>query len=215
MKKIIVPFLFVIYILAFTLNSSAHTDDSFKIYLDPGHGGYDGGAVVGEYTEADLNLVIAKSIGEVLEKNHYKVYYTRESDVDLSTDTSFNKRSDLKNRTALINNSDCDMFLSIHLNKFPQSIYKGAQVFYYNNNSSNEYIASLVQNSCKNMLDSTRSIKKIDSVYLLKNVKKPGCLIECGFMSNEDELNLLLTKDYQLKIGFTILDALDNYIINL
>ena len=205
MKKITIPFLLIIYCIT---SFSKVSVDNLIVYIDPGHGGRDGGADIGDIKEADINLDIAKSLEKVLNSHDIFTSMTRREDKHLGGE-KYSKRLDLNERINLINNSDCDMYISIHLNKFSDSIYKGAQTFYYLNNSFNKTLSESIQSSLK-VLDNTnhRKAKEIDSLYILKSINKPGCIVECGFMSNPEELEKLLQKEYQLKIAYAIYDGI-------
>ena len=121
------------------------------IYIDPGHGGKDPGAMYGKLKESDLNLQISLKLEEELEKQGAIVYLTRYGDYDLSSNNAeLRKRSDLSRRANVINNSNADLYLSIHLNSDASSIWSGAQVFYVDTNEKNKYIAQLFQEELKN-----------------------------------------------------------------
>ena len=109
------------------------------IYLDPGHGGLDPGAMYKNIKEKNINLQISKNLEKRLTKLGAIVYLTRYDDYDLSVNNTINrKRSDLSRRGNIINKSDCDLFLSIHLNAENTGIWKGAQTFYNTNNKENK-----------------------------------------------------------------------------
>ena len=130
------------------------------IYLDPGHGGLDPGAMYKNIKEKNINLQISKNLDKRLPKLGAIVYLTRYDDYDLSVNNTINrKRSDLSRRGNIINNSDCDLFLSIHLNAENTGIWKGAQTFYNTNNKENKKIAELLQQQFKEDLNSKRKAK--------------------------------------------------------
>lgn len=136
---------------------------------------------------------------------------TRDEDYDLSTpNAKWRKKSDFDNRIKLINNSKANMYLSIHLNYLSDSSYSGAQVFY--NNDTNKEIAAVIQETLNKELNGDREIKKIPSkTYMYSKLEILGVLIECGFLSNEAELNKLKTTEYQQKLAKTITKAVINY----
>ena len=182
------------------------------IYLDPGHGGIDPGAVYKDIEEADINLEIVKKIQTLLEKYGAIVYLTRYGDYDLSVPNTINrKRSDLSRRGNIINRSNCDLYLSIHLNAESSSTWKGAQMFYDDNNKENEKIAEIFQQQFKKNLKTSREYKQKESFYLTKRVERPGILIEAGFITNPNERYLLTTESYQNKVASTILEATIEY----
>lgn len=182
------------------------------IYLDPGHGGPDPGALSKELKEADINLSISLKTQKTLEQMGAIVYLTRYGDYDLSVPNTINrKRSDLSRRGNIINRSGCDLYLSIHLNADTSSTWKGAQMFYDDVNPNNEKIAKIFQEKFAKNLKTKREYKKKDNLYLSKRVTRPGILIEAGFITNPNERYLLQTEEYQQKIANTIMDATIQY----
>ena len=107
------------------------------IYIDPGHGGKDSGTTYKNTLEKDINLIMSKKIQKHLISKGATVYLTRETDKDLSTTTVNIKRNDLTNRAKLINESNCNMYISIHLNYISNSKWQGLQIIY---NNKNKYI---------------------------------------------------------------------------
>lgn len=182
------------------------------IYLDPGHGGKDPGAVWDSIYESEINLEISLEIQKELEKNGAIVYLTRYGDYDLSANyAELRKRSDLSRRANIINRSKADIYLSIHLNSDISTTWKGAQVFYNSINDKNEKIAKIMQEQLGKDLNSKREYKKLNDHYLYNRVKIPGILIEVGFISNANERYLLRQKDYQKKVAESIKDGLILY----
>ena len=182
------------------------------IYLDAGHGGKDPGAYYKDIYEKDINLSITLKLRDKLEKMGAVVYLTREEDYDLANpNASLRKRSDLGNRAKMINSSDSNMYLSIHLNSSTNTSWKGAQVFYDDINKNNETIAKLFQEEFNKNLKSNRDAKEISTLYMYKNVTKPGVLLEVGFISNVSERYLLKKDDYQEKISNVIANTLIKY----
>lgn len=182
------------------------------IYLDPGHGGKDPGALVGNLHEANINLQLALKIQESLEKEGAIVYLTRYGDYDLSVKNAINrKRSDLSRRANIINRSGADLYFSIHLNADTSATWKGAQVFYVDANSKNEGIAKIMQETLAKNLKTKRDYKKIYDQYMYKRIEVPGVLIEVGFITNANERYLLQTDKYQKKVGDTICEGVKKY----
>lgn len=183
------------------------------IYIDPGHGGVDPGAIYKDIKEEDLTLEISLKLKELLEKRGAIVYLTRDGDYDLSNkNATLRKRSDLSTRSNNINNSNADMYLSIHLNAESTGIWNGPQVFYDDINNKNEILASYIQASLKKELKTKREYKQINTGYLYKHVIVPGVLIEVGFLSNANERYLLQTDEYQYKICNAIIKGIEKYI---
>lgn len=182
------------------------------IIIDAGHGGYDGGAQASDGTqEKNINLAIAKKLQEYLSLGGFNVILTRDKDEGIEDDSSKSiakrKVSDMKKRLQIINENKDAVFVSIHLNKFTTSSPKGTQVFYSPNNEKSFELATEIQKSvvAKLQPDNERQVKKGDkSIYLLKNATIPAVIVECGFLSNSDELKLLKNAEYQSKMAFSI-----------
>ncbi|PGT81222.1 MULTISPECIES: N-acetylmuramoyl-L-alanine amidase CwlD [Bacillaceae] len=189
------------------------------IYIDPGHGGPDGGAVGSDTLEKDISLSISLIIRDYLQEQGALVLLTREEDVDLADEDtsgySRRKAEDLKKRVKIINESEADLFLSIHLNAIPSAKWSGAQTFYSGRYIENENIAKYIQDELRRNLENTERVAKpIDGVYLLKNLEKPGALVEVGFLSNPQEEKLLQTKSYQDKVAASIYNGVLRYFSN-
>lgn len=188
------------------------------ILIDPGHGGIDGGAVSKSgIQEKDINLKISLKLREKLINSGYKVVMTREEDKGLyENDGRIRKKKieDLNNRCRIKENSKCDMFISIHLNAFPESKYYGAQVWYSRNKDSQK-LANLVQGNLKEHLDSSNNRREkpaLDSYKVLRsNDDMPSVLIECGFLSNIVEEEKLKNDEYQSKIAESIANSIKSY----
>lgn len=189
------------------------------IIIDAGHGGEDCGAigVTGVY-EKDLNLTIAKELGELFINEGYAVVYTREDDKLLYTEKEnikgLRKISDLKNRCKIAAEYPEALFISIHMNSFQSSKYKGTQVYYSCENEDSRLLAASIQSSVKESLqnDNTRKIKKGEGMYVLENIENTGVLIECGFLTNLEECKLLSEKEYQKSLSFSIFCGIIDYI---
>ena len=180
------------------------------IVIDSGHGGKDGGSVVDDVLEKNINLQIALKLKEKLIKSGANVIMTRDGVFDLSSpNANRRKKSDFDNRVSLINNAGADLYISIHLNYLSDSRYSGAQVFY---TKGNEYLAEIMQESLASYLKTKMPAKKLsDTIYMYKKLKVPGILIECGFLSNENERNLLISEKYQEQIALAIIKGIISY----
>lgn len=196
-------------------------DNGITIILDPGHGGIDGGAVgYDEQTiEKDLNLSIALKLRDFLIVGGYNVVLTREDDRLIFDDgiktIKKQKTSDIRNRLRIINEHPEALFISIHQNKFTQSKYNGAQVFYGRKNSDSQILAQAIQRSFRAMLqpDNAREVKKTGKeIYLLYHSDIPSVMVECGFLSNPEECENLKTDEYQNNVAFVIYAGLSQYI---
>lgn len=177
------------------------------------HGGFDGGAVAADGTvEKDINLSISKTLYKMLKLSGFDVVMTRTDDIGTdSTEASqiaLRKKSDLKNRLALMEKYPDSVYISIHLNKFTTSAANGAQVFYSKNRKESADIAKAVQNSIKQQLQpyNTRVVKQgTSATYLLHNATVPTIIVECGFLSNKSDLEKLKTEQYQKQMAFSVL----------
>ena len=198
------------------LNTSAE-DKKITVVIDPGHGGRDGGAVGEDGTlEKELNLAGALKLKAVLESADIRVIMTRETDIELASPNSSHKKADdLKARLQLTHDQQIAIFISIHMNKFPVEKYRGLQVYYSENNPESLTLAQTVQDTVQDSLQNTsdRKVKPAgDSIYLMKNLEIPAILVECGFLSNEAERELLKDEDYQKKLALCFSAALLTYI---
>lgn len=188
------------------------------IAIDPGHGGVDPGAVgnLGR-DEDDINLEIALKLRRLIEQSGGIVILTREVDEGLYSEESktyrAKKNEDLRNRRILINGSEPDVFLTIHLNSFPQRQYYGAQTFYKRGCEKSKRLALIIQEELRNVLDKNnrRKPQPRDNIYLVKTSEVPTVLIECGFLSNPREEELLNNTQYQEKIAWSIYVGLVRY----
>ena len=179
------------------------------IVIDAGHGGKDPGTSYNSILEKDINLEISLELEKLLSSMGATVILTREGDYDLSTPkANYRKKSDFDNRIKLINESNANLYLSIHLNYLSDKSYKGPQVFY---NSSKD-LAQIIQNNMNELLEGDRNIKQIpNDTYMYDKLKVDGVLIECGFLSNDEERSLLQKKEYQIKVAKSIMNGILEY----
>ena len=190
-----------------------------KIIIDAGHGGFDGGAEALDGTlEKDINLKIALKLKEFCKLHGFEVIMPRETDSGTEKDDTASiasrKKSDMYRRLNVITENPDAIFVSIHLNKFTSSGPYGAQVFYSGNNTNSQLLAEHIQLSVKNNLqkDNNRVIKKADSsIFLLKKSHIPSIIVECGFLSNQNDLKLLKLEEYQAKMAYSIFCGILDY----
>lgn len=217
MKKydlLVLILFFVMVVILHVPTVSAHLPLSGKIiYIDPGHGGVDPGSVVGDILEKDINLNISKFLSEELKKIGATVYMTRDGDYDLGApNATYRKKSDFDHRIKKINQSNTNLYLSIHLNVLADKRYSGPQVFYHKKDENGEKLAQHIQTILNEKLKSDREIKQIpSSTYMYSKLNVSGVLIECGFLSNAQEKKLLVTEEYQKKIASSIAEAIQSY----
>ena len=182
------------------------------IILDAGHGGKDGGAEVGNVKEKDVNLRVVMVLKDALEEKEANVILTRTGDDDLSEDgVSRRKKSDFDKRIEIINNTNPDMYLSIHQNIFESSKYRGAQVFYISRNSYNKHLAEVIQSELNSFTKTNRKIKEMRGKYMYDRLNPIGVLVECGFLSNYFDRTNLLNEGYVKKLSLKITQGVINY----
>ncbi|EGT3612453.1 N-acetylmuramoyl-L-alanine amidase CwlD [Clostridium perfringens] len=199
------------------LNVNAEENNKV-IVIDPGHGGIDGGAKSENgVIEKDINLSISLKTKAALESKGYKVIMTRSEDVGLYTEgkkVREKKIEDLGNRVKIKKENKCDAFISIHQNMFPQKNCKGAQVWSANNEPSQK-LGKIIQQKFKEEVDQNnkREAKVAKKEYKILNDGYEGAsvIVECGFLSNPEECELLGKEDYQNKIANTLANAIDEY----
>ncbi len=213
--------------LTFMANFSAAEASSMPItqktvIVDAGHGGDDGGAIgIDGTVEKDINLDIALKLEKILKFYGFNVIMTRTQDVMTCDDglDSLRKRkiSDIHNRFELMRKNPDAIFISVHQNKFEDSSQHGTQVFYSGNDERSKELAEAIQTSVTLTLQrkNDRFVKKSGSgIYLLYHAKIPAVLVECGFISNSDEVKKLKDESYRMKLAILIADGLLKYLSN-
>lgn len=192
------------------------------VIIDPGHGGEDGGAEVDGNLEKELNLMVAENLCDLFTIFGYEVRMTRTEDVllydyfnDLKDYAGHKKTYDLRNRLRIAEESGALLYLGIHMNKFPKEQYKGLQVYYSYNANDSQTAASIIQSYAKKYLmpDNNREIKKAtQAIYILHRIQIPAVLVECGFLSNPEELALLNTAAYRLRLASAVFSSTAEYL---
>lgn len=213
--------------LTFMANFSAAEASSMPItqktvIVDAGHGGDDGGAIgIDGTVEKDINLDIALKLEKILKFYGFNVIMTRTQDIMTCDDglDSLRKRkiSDIHNRFELMRKNPDAIFISVHQNKFEDSSQHGTQVFYSGNDERSKELAEAIQTSVTLTLQrkNDRVVKKSGSgIYLLYHAKIPAVLVECGFISNSDEVKKLKDESYRMKLAILIADGLLKYLSN-
>ncbi|MEG0542244.1 MAG: N-acetylmuramoyl-L-alanine amidase [Angelakisella sp.] len=188
------------------------TSNKPTVVLDPGHGGFDGGAQSNGVNEKEINLAIAEKERLLCELFGFNVVMTRDSDVSIHDEGNSSvrsmKRSDLHKRLGIMTANPSSVAVSIHMNKFPQAYVHGAQVFYSPKSKDSDVLAQTIQDNFRLLLqpDNKRTIKKADKdlFILYNNDITPAVIVECGFISNADEAQKLTTTNYQEQIAMTI-----------
>ena len=188
------------------------------VIVDAGHGVPDEGAEVGDgTTEAQTNLKIALKLQNLLEQSGCFVILTRSDEngiYDLDSKTLKQKKiSDIRNRVKIGNESSADIFVSIHLNKIPEEKYYGWQTFYNKNSKEGQKLAKQIQANINEAIqkENKRIASKIENIYIINNVEIPTTIVECGFLSNSHEKELLLTDNYQNRLAWGIYNGIIDY----
>ena len=203
--------------------AGASPQKQFTVVLDPGHGGEDGGAVSKSgILEKDLNLAIAKRVESYLKKMGISVICTRSEDIllyDKNADYEGRKKMlDLAARLKIAKETENAVFVSIHMNSFPETQYSGLQVYYSGNDPRSSTLANLIQKRVREELQPTNSRKTKEatsSIYLLDRITSPAVLIECGFLSNAEECQKLSTEEYQDRLAEILAVAIADYVASL
>lgn len=188
------------------------------IILDAGHGTPDEGAESSSGTlEAPINLQITLKIQKLLESSGATVILTRSDEnsiyeIDAKT-IAQKKVSDIHNRVKIGNNSSADVFVSIHLNKIPESQYSGWQTFYKSGDENSKKLATCIQNNLNETIASNndRIPHTLSNVYIMKNVEIPITIVECGFLSNAEDEAKLKTDEYQESLAWGIYNGIMGY----
>lgn len=229
MKKIVSLLLFLAFICfsicifsknkeddTITTNATAVT--SKVVVIDAGHGKPDEGAV-GVYgtTEEAINLKIALKLQALIEQSGGIVYLTRSDENGIYSSQANNIRekkiSDIKNRVVIGNEKDVDIFISIHLNKYPSSIYSGWQTFYQQGNEESVRLAKCIQDSLNNTISkpNNRVPLVLKGIYLMDHIENTTVTVECGFLSNEQEAKDLENDSYQDHLAWGIYIGIQNF----
>lgn len=211
-----------VFLCIFALNIGSESvnvtvGDNKTIVIDAGHGGVDGGSVSEDgILEKTINLEIAKKLEKLLSDNGYNVIMTRNEDISLhkNDDASIKnkKTSDLKARAEIGNNSGGGLFISIHTNKYESPEIFGAQVFYSKNDEIGKIYSESIMETLREVNPKNKRLAKPlpNKNLLFQNLKIPAALVECGFISNPDDLKMLQDQEYQDKIAEAIYKGIIN-----
>jgi len=155
-------------------------------------------------------------VKELLEARGVKVFMTRLDDQMLGGEQTDNKKlQDMKERVTIINDADPDLVVSIHQNSYTDSSVSGAQVFYYSKSEEGERAAGIIHDALLSIdKDNRRKAKGNDTYYLLKHVNAPAVIVECGFLSNQEEAEKLLTEEYQMTVANAIVEGIESCFVN-
>ena len=196
-------------------------ETKIKVVIDAGHGEPDGGAVSKDgIKESELNLQIAQKLKAKLEELNIEVIMTRENSNNISnleeTQKTIReiKTTDLNNRVKIANESGASMLVSIHMNKFEDSKYRGWQTFYSKSSEEGKKLAENIQESIGEVIqsDNKRKALKIEGIKIIDKSQIPAVIVECGFLSNTEECNLLQDENYQEKMVEGIKIGIQKYL---
>jgi N-acetylmuramoyl-L-alanine amidase len=194
------------------------------IVIDAGHGGIDSGVMHSSgLMEKDVNLHIAKQLKELLDESGANCIITRDKDEELShlsTIGGTRHRKDLNARVNIIDSNNSDLFISIHVNSFPQDEkVKGPIVFYYTHSEYSKGLAECIQERLNIEYNKQYKVKQTslnkargDSFYLLKNTRSPGVIVEIGFMSNNEDYSLIKKEKFRYLVAYQIYIALGEFL---
>lgn len=195
------------------VNSDKVEKKEYTVVLDAGHGSSDSGKVgINGVLEKDINLSISKKTKKYLEKRGIRVVMTRDKDESLAEGENGNRKvQDMKARVKRINDTKPDLAVSIHQNSYREESIHGAQVFYYEHSESGEKDARILQEALLAVdPDNTRQVKANTTYYLLKRTEVPILIVECGFLSNQEEAEKLASEDYQKEIAKAIANGIES-----
>ncbi len=210
----------------FTINPILRTfglvpdKSDFCVVIDAGHGMPDGGAVgVGGTIEQKINLEVSKRVEEVLAGKGIKVIMTRSDENSLSEEREGKtlremKKEDMNKRLNIIKESNAQLFVSIHMNQFPQEKVNGLRLFFDKNHPETKELAEMMQKRMSEVTGAKMyAVKTADqSLFLMKNPPIPAVLVECGFISNPEEEKKLNDEDYQSRLAWAIAEAVEIYL---
>lgn len=198
------------------VNNSKAKEKAVCIAIDAGHGGDDPGKIgINDAKEKDINLAIALKLKKLLEKEDIEIVLTRKDKNGLySAGTSNKKVEDMRKRCEIITDAMPVFTVSVHQNSYTEEYVRGAQVFYFGQSAEGKELAETLQESLRTNLDpeNNRMAKANESYYLLKKTPTPTVIVECGFLSNTEEADLLITEEYQDKVAEAIYDGILTYL---
>lgn len=203
-----------------TYETDAFVEEETILIIDPGHGGYDGGATspFSDATESELNLYIGLKMAALAEFFGLPYVMTRDSEtLDYPSEaTTIAKRKiwDQKKRMELINATPNAVLMSIHQNRYSTPSPRGPQAFFARSEGS-EILANLTQDILNTHVSpgSKRAVRPVSNdVFIFKNISCPAVLTECGFLSNPEEAALLNTESHRLKIAMALISAYTQFL---
>jgi len=185
------------------------------VVVDAGHGGIDSGANRPGAIEKEINLAIALQVRDNLKGYGAKVILTRDSDVELSDLCDNEKvrgryRRDLNARLEMVEESDADLFVSIHANASTNPRRRGIECYYAASSEAGKRLALAIQEQLRSVAPVSQVAKSADYFVLRRN-KVPAALVEVGFITNAEELALLQTPEYQRALAVAVASGIDRF----
>ena len=203
--SVLTIFVLIMFVLSIGFSQivaySVSNYNGITIVIDAGHGGRDGGSVgVNGTIEKEINLKYALTLKEKLVDSGYRVELTRRTDDGLYSETALNKKmSDMRARFNIIQKTNPNLVISIHMNSFNSPTARGAITYYRNGDEASKRCADLVQASLNTYCEAPSAQGKVGDYYILNCSYYTSILIECGFISNPEEERLLNTGSYREK----------------
>lgn len=210
--SLIIVFCFIV--ICFAVKSVYLSKYIYTIVIDAGHGGIDGGSVgVGGTVEKDINLEYAKTLGTMCGEFGFRVVMTRTGDGGLYSPFAVNKKKDdMKKRKEIIEKSSPNVVVSIHMNSTTYASSRGAQVFYNSENENSKLLAENIQQQFVDKLIKPRKTAQSGDFFITSCTNFPSVIVECGFLSNREEEQLLLSSDYKTNVAYSILCGILAYL---
>lgn len=219
-KYIIVFILFLIILVSTTacyfINVNASPKYSYTIVIDAGHGGIDGGVVgfSGENIESDLTLKYARCLSTYFSSIDVNIVLTRTTRDGLYSNLASNKKQDdMKKRQEIISSCHPNLVLSLHMNGYILPSQKGIMTYYKKDDEMSKTLATTLQDRFKENLPNATRNALVGDYYILNCTRYPSVLVECGFLTNEEEEKLLITDEYMNKVCFEIFTATFSYLV--
>ena len=209
------------FVLSVSLVANAKPSHNYStpytIVIDAGHGGIDGGCVgVGTGKDENyLNLEYALCLSDIMEKYNLNIVLTRTNLNGLYGQFSENKKiDDMQKRKQIAIDCKADIVISLHMNSFPLQSCRGAQVFYKENNQPSQKLAECVQSVFVKTLPEARESALVGDYYMLNEFEIPSVIVECGYLSNPEEEQLLLNEEYKKLVCSSIFIGVLKFLAN-
>ena len=172
---------------------------SFRIAIDPGHGGRDPGAVVGDIYEKDLNLNLSASLFKLCLNRGLNPFLIRGGDYNLQ----------LEERVNLAESAGVELFLSVHHNGAASSEANGTGTIHYPGSRMGVLYAEYIQQGMIDVLGSrNRGVKTSDRLYVLRRTSMPAVLIEPLFVTGEEDRMIYIRDNYYKDLANGIIDSI-------